>query len=60
MVIATEDTPENKRLIAYLVAKQKPAPTTKQIRTFLQDKLPEYMLPSGFIFFRCFAINTQW
>lgn len=50
VVIATEDTPENKRLIAYLVAKQKPAPTTKQIRTFLQDKLPEYMLPSAFIF----------
>jgi amino acid adenylation domain-containing protein len=50
VVIATEDTPENKRLIAYLVAKQKPTPTTKQIRTFLQDKLPEYMLPSGLIF----------
>jgi amino acid adenylation domain-containing protein len=50
VVIATEDTPENKRLIAYLVFKQKPAPTTKEIRTYLQDKLPEYMIPSSFIF----------
>ncbi|MTJ12825.1 AMP-binding protein [Anabaena sp. UHCC 0187] len=50
VVIATEDIPENKRLIAYLVSKQKTAPTTKEIRTYLQDKLPEYMLPSAFIF----------
>ncbi len=50
VVIATEDIPENKRLIAYLVSQQKPAPTTQEIRTYLQDKLPEYMLPSAFIF----------
>jgi acyl-coenzyme A synthetase/AMP-(fatty) acid ligase/acyl carrier protein len=50
VVIATDDTPENKRLIAYLVLKQKPAPTTKEIRAYLQNKLPEYMLPSAFIF----------
>ena len=50
VVIATDDTPENKRLIAYLVLKQNPAPTTKEIRTYLQNKLPEYMLPSAFIF----------
>ncbi|MFM7407427.1 MAG: amino acid adenylation domain-containing protein [Cuspidothrix sp.] len=50
VVIATEDTPENKRLIAYLVAKYKPVPTTREIRKLLQDKLPAYMLPSAFIF----------
>ncbi len=61
VVIATEDTPENKRLIAYLVAKQKSAPTTKQIRTFLQDKLPEYILPSGFIFLDALPLTpNQW
>ena len=50
VVIATEDTSENKLLIAYLVCKENSAPTTKEIRASLQDKLPEYMLPSAFIF----------
>ena len=50
VVVATEDIPENKRLIAYIVAKKQPAPTTKEIRQYLQNKLPEYMLPSTFIF----------
>ncbi|MDB9537413.1 amino acid adenylation domain-containing protein [Dolichospermum planctonicum CS-1226] len=50
VVVATEDIPENKRLIAYIVAKKQPAPTTKEIRQHLQNKLPEYMLPSAFIF----------
>jgi len=50
VVIASEDSPENKRLIAYIVPQQKPASTTKEIRQYLQDKLPEYMLPSAFVF----------
>ena len=50
VVVATEDIPENKRLIAYIIAKKQPAPTTKEIRQHLQNKLPEYMLPSAFIF----------
>ena len=50
VVIASEDSPEDKRLIAYIVPQQKPAPTTKEIRQYLQNKLPEYMLPSAFVF----------
>jgi acyl-coenzyme A synthetase/AMP-(fatty) acid ligase len=42
VVIASEDSPEDKRLIAYIVPQQKPAPTTKEIRQYLQNKLPEY------------------
>ncbi|MBD2300898.1 non-ribosomal peptide synthetase [Nostoc sp. FACHB-190] len=38
-----------KRLIAYIVLQQKPAPTTQEFRSFLRQKLPEYMLPSTFV-----------
>lgn len=39
---------ENERLIAYIVAH--PAPTANELRRWGQEKLPEYMLPSAFIF----------
>ncbi|MEA5552080.1 AMP-binding protein [Anabaena cylindrica UHCC 0172] len=50
VVIAREDIPGENRLVAYVVSKQKPAPTTKELRQYLQDKLPDYMMPSAFIF----------
>ncbi|MBK1990596.1 AMP-binding protein [Sphaerospermopsis aphanizomenoides BCCUSP55] len=50
VVIAREDIPGEKRLVAYLVPKQKPALTTQELRRYLQDKLPEYMIPSAFVF----------
>ncbi|WP_009631335.1 non-ribosomal peptide synthetase [Synechocystis sp. PCC 7509] len=39
---------ENERLIAYIVAH--PAPTAKELRHFGLELLPEYMLPSAFVF----------
>jgi len=38
-----------KRLVAYVVAVQSPAPSTNELRVFLKQKLPEYMLPSVFV-----------
>ncbi|HLO86457.1 MAG TPA: amino acid adenylation domain-containing protein [Nostocaceae cyanobacterium] len=49
VVIAREDIPGDKRLVAYLVPKKQPAPTTKELRQFLQQKLPDYMLPGAFV-----------
>jgi amino acid adenylation domain-containing protein len=39
----------DKRLVAYLVANQEPAPAPQTWRSFLQQKLPEYMIPSAFV-----------
>jgi amino acid adenylation domain-containing protein len=38
----------DKRLIAYVVPVQKPAPPKQELKQFLQSKLPNYMIPSGF------------
>lgn len=49
VVIAREDEPGNKRLVAYVVPEHKSAPTTSALRQFLLDLLPEYMVPSVFV-----------
>ena len=55
VVIARTEQNDDKRLLAYIVKAQnleqiKKALTTKDIRAFLQATLPDYMLPSAFIF----------
>ncbi|BAZ10963.1 amino acid adenylation domain-containing protein [Calothrix sp. NIES-4071] len=49
IVIAREDEPENKRLVAYVVIKQNHHTAIDELRHFLQEKLPEYMVPSAFV-----------
>jgi amino acid adenylation domain-containing protein len=48
-VVVREDTPGEKQLVAYLVPTAAPAPTTSELRRFLQARLPDYMLPSTFM-----------
>jgi amino acid adenylation domain-containing protein len=49
VVLAREDTPGDKRVVAYFVPTRDAAPTTAALRSFLKEKLPEYMLPSVFV-----------
>ncbi|MDP9146955.1 MAG: amino acid adenylation domain-containing protein, partial [Acidobacteriota bacterium] len=48
-VIARGDSPGSKRLVAYLVASS-PAPEISALRDHLKQTLPEYMVPSVFVF----------
>jgi aspartate racemase len=41
---------EDKRLVAYVAAAQNPLPTIQELRGFLKAQLPEYMVPSAFVF----------
>jgi len=49
VVIVREDVPGDKRLVAYFVNKQQPVPSTVELRHFLANKLPDYMVPSAFV-----------
>lgn len=59
VVMAREDVPGDKRLVAYLVASQQPVPTSSELRSFLQKQLPDYMLPSYFVFLEAFPLTPN-
>ncbi|MBR8838437.1 MAG: amino acid adenylation domain-containing protein [Stigonema ocellatum SAG 48.90 = DSM 106950] len=48
VVLAREDKPGNKRLVAYIVPHLEP-PSSSELHRFLKQKLPEYMMPSAFV-----------
>jgi amino acid adenylation domain-containing protein len=58
IVIAKEDQLGEKQLIAYLIAQNEP-PASKELRNFLQETLPQYMIPSCFTFVAEFPLNLN-
>ncbi|MGH1392474.1 MAG: amino acid adenylation domain-containing protein [Trichormus sp.] len=56
VVIVREDKPGEKRLVAYIVPNEdaeqqrsKNLPNPQSLRTFMREKLPEYLVPSAFV-----------
>jgi thioesterase domain-containing protein/acyl carrier protein len=49
-VVCRTDRPGDKRLVAYVVARGTERPAPRDLRAFLEDKLPEFMLPAAFVF----------
>ena len=58
VVVAQEYQPKDKRLVAYMVCK-KDQPTTDELRIFLKKQLPEYMVPSTFVFVEAFPLTPN-
>ena len=59
VVIVREDIPEEKRITAYLMLKQKETFDVLALRSFLNKQLPDYMIPSDFVLLEEFPLTTS-
>ncbi|MEH2114380.1 amino acid adenylation domain-containing protein [Nostoc sp.] len=59
VVIAREDIPGNKRIVAYIVPQPQITPTVSILRSFLKEKLPEYMIPSAIATLKSLPLTTN-
>jgi acyl-coenzyme A synthetase/AMP-(fatty) acid ligase len=49
VVVAREDVPGHKRLVAYIVPVNHSVPSVSTLRRALAEKLPDYMIPAAFV-----------
>src|SRR6266851_943676 len=59
VVIAREGLGGNKYLVAYVVPAPDQAPTSEELRRWLREKLPAYMIPSAFVPLKAFPLNAN-
>ncbi|MEG5026528.1 amino acid adenylation domain-containing protein [Microcoleus sp. AT8-B1] len=59
VVTAFGEDRSQKRLVAYVVPQQNAAPETCELRQFLSEKLPEYMLPSAFVMLESLPLSAN-
>jgi len=50
IVIVREDAPGDRRLVAYIVENKGTSAEAPELRAYLKNKLPDYMVPSAFVF----------
>lgn len=49
----------DKRVVAYIISAQQHIPTVSELRSFLREKLPEYMVPSSFVTLDAFPLTAN-
>ncbi|MGH3620872.1 MAG: amino acid adenylation domain-containing protein, partial [Sciscionella sp.] len=59
VVIAREDQPGLKRLVAYVVPANGRAPERRELRAMLSGSLPDYMVPSAFVTLRRLPLSPN-
>lgn len=59
IVIGREDRATEKRLVAYVVAADATTPAVKDLREFLGRRLPDYMVPSSFVFLKTLPLTPN-
>jgi aspartate racemase len=57
VVVARQDTPGEKQLVGYLVTHRTVA--VSALRDFLKEKLPDYMIPSAFVFLDSLPLTSN-
>jgi amino acid adenylation domain-containing protein len=58
-VLVREDAPGDQRIVAYLVPRDGEAPQPAELRPFLKERLPDYMVPSAFVALDAFPLTTN-
>jgi amino acid adenylation domain-containing protein/non-ribosomal peptide synthase protein (TIGR01720 family) len=59
VVTAREDTPGDKRLVAYVVPVDSSAPPPAELRHFLKQELPDHMIPSAFVVLKSLPLTAN-
>jgi acyl carrier protein len=59
VALVREDSPGDKRLIAYIIPSQTPPPPINELRHFLQQTLPNYMVPSAFVMLEALPLTPN-
>ncbi|MFN6531147.1 non-ribosomal peptide synthetase, partial [Nostoc sp. ChiSLP03a] len=57
--VVREDTPGDKRLVAYIVPQLEQTISIGEVRNFLKEKLPEYMLPSAIVILEALPLSAN-
>ena len=59
LVIIREDEPGDKRLVAYVVLKVEQSATVPELRQFLGNQLPSYMIPNAFVLLESLPLTSN-
>ena len=59
VVLAREDAPGDKRLVAYIVPRRGGVVDVQSLRTFMREQLPHYMVPSTFVVLDAFPLTPN-
>ncbi|HGY55852.1 MAG TPA: amino acid adenylation domain-containing protein [Caldithrix abyssi] len=59
IVLAREDTPGDKRLVAYLAAEQQEGLDAPTLKKHCQQHLPDYMVPSAFVILEAMPLTPN-
>lgn len=59
IVLAREAEPNNQRLAAYIVPNQQEAASASDLRLWLREQLPEYMVPSAFVLLKALPLTPN-
>ncbi len=59
VVLAREDSPAEKRLVAYIVPARGAALSSDELRGWVKRQLPDYMVPSAFVLLKTFPLTPN-
>jgi amino acid adenylation domain-containing protein len=59
VAIAREDSPGDNRIVVYLVCDLEQPPAIADLRQFLKQRLPEYMVPAVFVFLESLPLTPN-